>query len=138
MKTENPKPNSRLADKDRDAVLKLLVCGLPTHEIADIMHISKSSVCYIRQAHTACVNKDWSTLQKLSTENRLVVDWAMKVTGTDAVFLETFSEPDTQNEKTPEPATAVEPTITREDFLQLNNTLQDIVYLLTEIRDILK
>lgn len=141
MKPENTKQSKwKLTDKDRDQVLKLMTCGLPTKEIADIMHISTSTVCYIRQAHTACINKDWSTLQRLSLDSRPTVDWAMRVTGTDKVFEETFPkepEPEVETPKT-EPATVVEPAITREDFLQLSNTLQDIVYLLTEIRDTLK
>lgn len=135
MKPETSK--HRITDKDRDQVLKLMTCGLPTKEIAEIMKISTSTISYIRQAHTACINKDWSTLQKLSLDSRAVVDWAMNVTGTDRVFLETFGEPNEQ--KAPEPAPAVvEPAMTKEDFLQLSNTLQDIVYLLTEIRDTLK
>lgn len=135
----------RMTDEDRNRVLRLIGCGLPTAEIADIMHISKSTVSYIRQAHNACLAQDWSTLQRLSLEVKSIVDWAMKITGVDKVF-EEF-------QKTPEPtvtvpvgivtdSTAKEPSdhtnITREDFLTLSNTMQDICYLLTEIRDILK
>ena len=131
------KPNAnyhKLTDKDRDAVLKLIVCGLPTDEIADIVHCSRSTVGYYRQAHTACINKDWSTLQKLSIHHRGLVDWAMKVTGTDKVFLENFpkDEPEVEAHK------PVPETISKEEFASLNNTLQDICYLLTEIRDMLK
>ena len=125
----------RLTDKDKDAILKLIVCGLPTDEIADIMHCSKSTVGYHKQAHTACINKDWSTLQKLSINHRSIVDWAMKVTGTDKVFEESFpKQPEVEAPK-PEPAPE---TISKEDFASLRNTLQDICYLLTEIRDMLK
>ena len=75
MKPETPKQSKwRLTDKDRDQVLKLIVCGLPTKEIAEIMHVSTSTVSYIRQAHTACINQDWSVLQKLSMDCRLTVD----------------------------------------------------------------
>ena len=132
MKPETTKHT--LTDVERDQVLKLITCGLPTDEIAGIMHISTSTVSYIRQAHPACVNKDWSTLQKLSTANRKVVDWAMKVTGTDKVFEDTFDKPE---EPAPAPV-VVEPAITREDFLSLQTALQDIIYLMTEIRDALK
>jgi hypothetical protein len=135
MKPE--KTRHQMTDAERDNVLKLIVCGLPTDEISEIMHISKSSVSYIRQAHNACMKQDWSTLQKLSTVNHSAVDWAMRVTGTDKVFTETFGESSADAEKAPEPV-VVDPAITREDFLSLQNTLQDIVYLLTEIRDTLK
>lgn len=138
METERVKHH--LTDKDRDDVLKLLTCGLSTQEVAEIMHISKSTVCYIRQAHTACINKDWSTLQRLSTSIPAVTDWAMKGTGLDKEFLETFpKEPEAQpvQESAPAPVVA-EPIITREDFMTLSNTLQDICCLLTEIRDMLK
>lgn len=130
-----------LSDEERNQVLKLMNCGLPVQEIAEIMHISKSSVNYIRQAHTACLAKDWDTLQNLSvTGHRAAVDWAMKLTGVDKVFNETFGEPKKETPKD-EPTEAVEPVvnpITREDFVTLSNTLQDICYLLTEIRDMLK
>lgn len=135
MKSETSK--HLLTDQERDQVLKLSVCGLQIKEIAEIMHISTSTVSYIRQAHNACLNQDWSTLQKLSTTSRTIVDWAMRVTGTDKVFAETFPkepEPEVEAPKT-EPAPE---TITREEFKSLNNTLQDICYLLTEIRDMLK
>ena len=125
-----------LTDRDRDAVLKLIGCGLTMVEIAEISHISRSSIQYIRQAHTACINEDWSTLQRLSTVIRPTVDWAMKVTGKDKAFLEAFPKEDTPTEapKT-EPAPVV---VTREDFLAMYATMQDIRSLLSEIRDILK
>ena len=138
METERTKRH--ITDKDRDDVLKLLTCGLSTQEIAEIMHISKSTVSYIRQAHTACVNKDWSTLQRLSTSISAITEWAMKVTGLDKEFLETFpKEPEEQpaQESAPAPV-VVEPIRTREDFMTLSNTMQDICCLLTEIRDMLK
>lgn len=125
-----------LTDSDRDAVLRLIGCGLTSKEIADTLRISISTVSYVRQAHNACLKTDWSALQKLSTVCRSTVDWAMKVTGTDKVFTETFGEPGAQDETTePEP---VAPSITKEDISSLQNTLQDICYLLTEIRDLLK
>ena len=128
----------QLTDKDRDAVLRLIVCGLSTSEIADTMRISRSTVSYVRQAHTACIEKDWSTLQKLSTTCRTVVDWAMRVTGTDKDFENLFKDEEPaseQSESVPAPTTE---QITREDFLTLSSTMQDICYLLTEIRDMLK
>lgn len=128
-----------LSDEERNQCLKLITCGLPTNEIADIMHISKSSVSYIRQAHTACISKDWDTLQRLSTSgSRPAVDWAMRLTGADKEFLETFGTPD-KYKPTDGPVVDV-PTdpITREDILAMYATLQDIRSLLTEIRDTLK
>lgn len=139
METERTK--RYLTDKDRDDVLKLLTCGLNTQEIAEIMHISKSTVSYIRQAHTACINKDWSTLQRLSTSISAITEWAMKVTGIDKEFLETFpKEPEEQpvQESAPAPVVVPEPVVTREDFLAMYATMQDIRSLLTEIRDMLK
>lgn len=132
-----------LTDEERNSCLRLINCGLSTKEIAEIMHISNSSVNYIRQAHTACLAKDWDTLQRLSTNNaRASVDWAMRITGVDKVFKETFGEPKKESKKEPEvvapaPAPVVE-TISKEDFQALSATLQDICYLLTEIRDAIK
>ena len=126
----------KLTDKERNDALRLLNCGLSPREIAEIMHISKSSVSYIRQAHTACLAQDWSTLQSLSTYCRATVDWAMRLTGTDKTFIETFGEP----KKEPESAPVQVPveTISKDDFKALSATLQDICYLLTEIRDLIK
>jgi hypothetical protein len=131
-----------LSDEERNQILKLINCALSTREIASIMHISTSTVSYVRQAHTACIDKDWNTLQRLSTgPARATTEWAMKITGTDKVFKETFGEPK-KIEKEPEqvaPATApVVETISKEDFQSLSATLQYICYLLTEIRDLIK
>ena len=133
-----------LNDAERDNVLKLLGCGLSQHEIANMLHISRSCVGNINQAHTACLAEDWSILQKLSTKTMSTVNWAMKVTGKDKVFDEIFPkepEPSVTGptvDDTPSPTPAIPDYITREDFASLNNTLQDICYLLTEIRDMLK
>lgn len=143
MNAENTTPLRRwLTDNDRDNVLKLLGCGLKVREIVDITHFSRASIDYIKQAHTACVNQDWSTLQRLSTQIRPTVDWAMRVTGTDKVFLETFKK---EPEKTEEPVTgptvdetAIPDPITREDFVSMYAAMSDIRNLLIEIRDILK
>ena len=132
MKPESTK--HRLTDKDRDAVLKLIVCGLSTEEIKDILHFSASTISYIRQAHNACMKQDWSTLQKLSLDTRATVDWAMKVTGTDKVFQETFGEPSGCDE----PAVPAPEYATKEDFLAMYATMQDVRNLLIEIRDALK
>lgn len=140
MKPEKTKTQRRvLTDADRDNALRLIGCGLSNVEIADIMHISDSTVANIRNAHTACIYRDWSTLQKLSTFVRPTVDWAMKLTGADKVFEETFpkEQGETPADVQVESTTAPE-TITKEDFVSLQNTLQDICYLLTEIRDIIK
>lgn len=132
-----------LSDEERNQILKLMNCGLATQEIADIMHVSKSTISYIRQAHTACLDNDWSTLQRLSSSGvRPTVDWAMKLTGVDKVFEETFKKP---RENVEEPVAVAEEgkvvdtlPITREDFLAMYSTMQDIRSLLTEIRDVLK
>lgn len=132
-----------LSDEERNQILRLMNCGLATQEIADIMHVSKSSVSYIRQAHTACIDKDWSTLQRLSTSgSRPAVEWAMKLTGVDKIFEETFKTP---GEKVEEPTEVAEDgkitetaASTREDFLAMYATMQDIRSLLVEIRDVLK
>lgn len=128
-----------LSDEERNQCLRLMNCGLATQEIAEIMHISKSTVSYIRQSHTACLAKDWDTLQKLSTTgHRPVVDWAMKITGADKEFLETFGKP-TEPVEVAEAGKIVDnPPITRDDFLAMYATMQDIRSLLTEIRDTLK
>jgi transcriptional regulator with XRE-family HTH domain len=136
MKPENTK--HRLTDKDRDQVLKLIVCGLSTDEIAEIMHISTSTVSYIRQAHTACMNKDWSTLQRLSTTTRPTVDWAMKVTGTDKVFLEEFPKVEFPELEAPVPTPEPAPCVHPGNLYEMYEVLTDIRSLLTEIRDMLK
>ena len=138
MKTVKPESSRHwYSDDDRARVIRLFDAGLSATEVADTLKISKSVVYFIKQAHTACIKQDWSTLQKLSITHRSTVDWAMRFTGTDKIFAEFEKTP----EKDVEPA--VEPVnnpnaITREDFLSLQNTLQDICYLLTEIRDALK
>ena len=140
--TPNEIPTVRrwLNDVDRDSVLKLVNCGLSSVEIATITHISKSSINNIRQAYNACIEQDWSTLQRLSTTIRPTVDWAMRVTGADKVFAEIFhqdpkpgDEPKTQADPAPVPD-----PITREDYLAMYATMQDIRALLIEIRDTLK
>jgi hypothetical protein len=137
MKAEKPKTTRHtITDADRDHVLKLCGCGLTNNEIANMLHISSRSVTNIRMAHAACIRQDWSALQKLSTTIRPTVDWAMQVTGVDKVFAETFPKEDVPTE-TP-PVTPAPETITREEFQTLSTTLQDICYLLTEIRDLLK
>lgn len=140
MKTEKPTKHY-LNDKDRDAVLKLITCGLSTDEIAGICKCSTSTISYIRQAHTACINRDWTTLQKLSTTTRPTVDWAMKVTGTDKVFAEEFKEEQKPEEPVTGPTVDVTPApavVTREEFLALYASVQDICNLLIDIRDTLK
>ena len=129
-----------LSDEERNQILKLINCALPTREIAKIMHISNSTVSYVRQAHTACIDKDWNTLQRLSAgPARATTAWAMKITGTDKVFLETFGKPvDEPVEVAEEGKVVATASITREDFLAMYATMQDIRSLLTEIRDTLK
>jgi hypothetical protein len=132
-----------LSDEERNQVLKLINCALSTREIADIMHISASTVCYIRQAHTACIDKDWNTLQRLSTScAKASVDWAMRVTGTDKAFLETFGKPVDKSEEPHEVAEAGKivdaPVIDQRNLYEMFEVMCDIRRLLTEIRDTLK
>ena len=142
MNTENTvRTRHRTTDADRENIMKLVERGLTANEVAEIMHISTSSVNHVRQAHRAAVTRDWSALQKLSTEIRQTVEWAMKVTGADKEFKETFGSPDEPEQTVASPTVDNTPApdpITREDFLKLCNTMQDICYLLTEVRDMLK
>ena len=137
MKPENPAYVKRnLTDADRNTCLKLLNCGLSVQEIIDIMHISRSTIYFIKQAHIACLNKDWSTIQKLSTESRPTVDWAMKITGVDKLADEIFGKPKTE-EPVAEPVAGNAPSSTA-DTDKIYKALADICSLLTEIRDIIK
>ena len=139
MKPENiKKTQHRLTDKERDNCLKLLTCGLRTDEVAEICGISRASVGYIRQAHTACINNDWSTLQRLSNDSRLVVDWAMRATGTDKVFAETFPKEDEPEAVTGPTVDNTPNTIDPRNLYEMYEVLTDIRSLLTEIRDMLK
>lgn len=141
MKTEKTQTRHYLTDKDRDAALKMIKCGLTADEAAELLHISNSSVNYLRQAYNACINEDWNTLQKLSTRLKPTVEWAMRVTGVDKKLAEELMS---QNDKAEEPAEqVVEPPvvvapITREDFMAMYATMQDVRNLLIEIRDVLK
>lgn len=127
-----------LTDDERNAVLKLTGCGLTNQDIADILHISYSSVAYIKQAYTACLDKDFDTLRRLSKISNPSVVWAMQVTGTSFPQDEvTEEEPDVQGG--PEEKSGVDENIvTREFMLATFDALSDIRNLLTEIRDILK
>ena len=134
------KPESQrhwYTDSERDSVIRLFDAGLSANEIAKIVKVSRTVVYSIRQAHQACIARDWSTLQKMSIMNRPTVDWAMKVTGTDKVFLETFPKEDDEPEA-PAPVAVPEPVITRDDFLAMYAVMQDVRSLLTDIRDMLK
>lgn len=136
-KTSILKP--RLTDDDRNNCLRLINCGLSTNEIATIMRISKSTVSYIRQAHTACLAKDWSTLQRLSIEVKSTVEWAMKLTGMDKVFEEEFlKEPEQPEPEVEAPKVEPVPYIHPGNLYEMYEVLTDIRSLLTEIRDILK
>ena len=152
MKNENtttrkyPAQRHYLTDADRNAAIKMLDCGLSVDEISGILHISNSSINYLRQAIQACNDHDWNTLQKLSTRLKPTVDWALRVTGTDKLLAEELASQAKQLEEAkaveePEvevpvnkPAT---PIITREDFYALYAEMQDIRSLLTDIRDVL-
>lgn len=127
MKTVKPtNPRKTFTDSDRNAVLKLSDAGLSVEEIVSITGISSASVYSIKQVYKACIDKDWSTLQRLSCSYRATVDWAMRITGTDKVFLETFPKEDEPEAPVVEPASAVvpEPVVTREEFLALYDAVQ--------------
>lgn len=127
----------RLTDADRNACLKLLTCELSTDEIVDIMHISRSTVSYIRQAYNACLSRNWSILQKLSCDSRATVDWAMKITGVDKEALEIFGKP--ENEKVEsEPVVETATAAQNKQFIALYDTLLDIRNLLADIRNMLQ
>jgi hypothetical protein len=129
----------RLTDDDRNACLKLSTCGLSNQEIADIMKTSMSTVAYLKQAHTACLSKDFDTLHRLSVGHSSTVAWAMQLTGTsfpDTTTVPAVEEPVTTVE--PEEKPAASAILTREYMLATFDVLSDIRSLLTEIRDILK
>ena len=142
MKDLNIKRN--LTDDDRNKCLKLVSCGLSAAEIADIMGVSNSTVYYIRQAHTACLNKDFDTLNTLSKKCYPVVQWATQLTGvtfpdeeipvTEEPIVPEESAAPTEPEEKPTAADI----LTREFMLATFDALSDIRNLLTEIRDILK
>ena len=127
-----------LTDDDRNNCLKLLSCGLSASEIADIMGVSASTVYYIRQAHAACLSKDFDTLRMLDKKCSPVVRWATQLTNTafpdEAVPV--VEEPVTPAE--PEEKPAANTILTREFMLATFDALSDIRNLLTEIRDLLK
>ena len=132
MNIENFTPKKVYTDADRDNVRRLAECGMTTREIADIMHIGKTTVGYIKSAYTACVNKDYDILRNLYSYVKPTVLWAMRITNTDPSVLE-----DTESELAPEvksPEMATQP-ITRADYLAMLDAVLDIRNLLTEIRD---
>lgn len=138
MKPENiTYVKKTLTDADRDTCLKLLGCGLSTLEIVNVMHISKSTVSNIRQCHTACVNKDWGTVRRLSVTLKPTVEWALKVTNSVDEYQKacdaTLAELVGGTEEEP-----VSATVTAEDVQNINGLLSGIYNLLTEIRDMLK
>ena len=124
-----------LSDEERNQCLRMLNCGITTQEIADIMHISKSTVSYIRQAHTACLAEDWSLLQKLhATGHRPMVEWALKITNSEVKYKEYFSlVPATAEPEQSAPST--DASVSNEDILSV---LKDIRMVLVEIREMLK
>lgn len=135
---ENRTTSRRITDTERNSIIKLFTCGCDSTEIAEIMHLSKSSVLYVRQAHNAAMNQDRSTLQRLSNTCEAVVRWAMKATGADKTFEDLFKEEPEPAVEAPAPVAVPEPVVTREDFFAMYAAMQDIRNLLIEIRDILK
>lgn len=138
MNPENTTKKRRsYTDEDREKALYLIGHGLSHNEAAKMLGIYRGTVDTVALAYDACLKQDWSTLQKLSTTAKATVNWAMKKTGTDEIFARTFPKDDVPEESAPAVAPPAE-TITRAEFAALNTTLQDICYLLTEIRDLLK
>lgn len=139
-------PRQFITNTDRDKVVILHNRGLKTKDISDMLHISKSSVNYILQAYNACINADRVTLQKLIKLCRPTVDWAIKITNAAEIFRTPEPEPEPEPEIPEIDITDFEPenkeptpvTVTREDFLAMYATLQDIRSLLIEIRDSVK
>jgi hypothetical protein len=127
-------------DADRDNVRRLSECGMTTREIADILHIGKSSVGYIKSAYAACVNKDYATLRNLCGYVRPTVEWAMRITNTDPSVLNAAPKSEPVKDIVPElaPPPVVPQTITRSDYLAMLDAMLDIRNLLIEIRDVLK
>lgn len=137
MNSENTKrKRNHYTDADRDKVLMMLEGGLSQADIIKILDMPRSAVNNVSLSYTACIKHDWSALQRLSTRARPTVDWAMKKTGTDTIFAELFPKEDVPTETST--ATPAPDSITREEFQKISTTLQDICYLLTEIRDLLK
>ena len=127
----------RLTDDDRNHCLKLSTCGLSNQEIADIMKTSSSSVAYIKQIHNACLNKDFDTLHRLSTNHGATIAWAMQLTGISFPDEKTPVAEEPEAKSAPAEKPVADAIITREFMLATFDALSDIRNLLTEIRDIL-
>lgn len=129
----------RMTDADRTNCLKLFECGLSVKEVADIMKVSTSAVSYVRQAHNACLEKDFDTLRKLSVGHGSTAAWAMNLTNTafpeDVIAVK---EPETAAYDANETKIIPDSVITREFMLATFEVVSDIRNLLTEIRDMLK
>ena len=136
MKDLNTKRN--LTDDDRNHCLKMLSCGLSTAEIAEIMGVSTSTVYYVRQAHTACLSKDFDTLRMLAKKCYPVVHWATQLTNTALPDEEIPVVEEPEVKSVPEEKPDAHAIITREFMLAAFDVFSDIRNLLTEIRDILK
>lgn len=133
MNTEKSK-KAHITDSDRDNILQLHKCGISTKQIESMLHISRSSINYILHAHRACVEKDYYDLRNLMKHFKPTVAWAMKVTNTDPSVLDNLPEEVKPTEKVADPAITSE-TVTREDFLAILTTLQNIRNLLIELRE---
>ena len=130
MRPHNTLNNSkhRLTDADRDACLKLLQSGLSCLEISQILPVSRSSVDYVRRAHSACLSQDWDSLRTVAGYCRSTAEWALKVTKSSCC-LDMVTTPKTSNEVSSSVPVGAE---------EVKEMLTDIRNLLTEIRDILK
>ena len=122
-------------DKDRDRVLLLSNNGLSTAHIVDMLGIARSSVQNIKRAYTLCLTKQYEALSHMCAYTKPTVEWAMRVTNTDPSVIESYLNATKPVETVTDPG-IIPATITREDFLAMYATMQDIRSLLVEIRDV--
>lgn len=128
----------RLTDDDRNACIKLSTCGLSNQEIADILKVSYSSVAYIKQIYAACLDKDFDTLRRLSTNHSATIAWATQLTNITIPDEKTTVVEEPEAKSAPAEKPDANDILTREFMLSTFDALSDIRALLTEIRDILK
>ena len=137
MNTETTKAKKFCyTDKDRDNVLFLSNNGVSTSHIVNMLGIAKSSVQNIKRAYTLCLTKQYEALSLMCRYTKPTVEWAMRVTNTAPAVIEPYLNASKPVEKVADPAVIPE-TVTREDFLAMYATMQDVRSLLTEIRDVL-
>ena len=67
-----------LSDEMRTDIIRLTESGWKYNEIANLLHISDSSVAYVKQAYYAAKNSDLAALKRLNSVSRPLVAWALK------------------------------------------------------------